>query len=89
MSTVYVYAPLDAILMVPYVPVTLEPTLIDALPTTPAATPETAFVSPESASVSLVKTLPVGLVPAVPLLTPPASTAVAVSTTAVGAVLIS
>ena len=48
----------------------------------------TVFVSPlpdESGSVSLVKTLPVGFVPAVPLLTPPASTAVAVSKTATGA----
>ena len=71
----------------PYVPVTAEPTLVDAEPTTPAATPLTAFVSPESGSVSLVSTLPVGFVPAVPSATPPASTAVAVSVTATGASL--
>ena len=51
---------------------------------TPALTPLTVFVSPASMSVSLVRTLPVGLVPAVPLAVPPASTAVAVSATAIG-----
>ena len=68
-------------------PVTAEPTLDEAEPTTPAATPLTVLVSPESMSVSFVRTLPVGFVPAVPFVVPPASTAVAVSPTAVGASL--
>ncbi len=51
---------------------------------TPAATPLTVFVSPASTSVSLVRTLPVGFVPAVPFDNPPASTAVAESATAIG-----
>ena len=46
--------------------------------TSPAATPMTVLPDP----VSLVSTLPVGFVPAVPLLTPPASVAMAWSTTA-------
>ena len=63
----------------PYVPVTADPTEPLALPTVPAATPTTVKLVP----VSLVSTFPVGFVPEVPLLTPPASTAVAVSAVAV------
>ena len=44
----------------------------------------TVFVSPESTSVSLVRTFPVGSVPAILLFTPPASVAVAVFATATG-----
>ena len=68
----------------PNVPVTAAPTFVEAEPTTPAATPLTVLVSPASTSVSLVIALPVGFVPAVPLFTPPASTAVAISRTATG-----
>jgi hypothetical protein len=50
--------------------VTFEATFVDALPTVPAATPLTVLVSPASISVSFVRTLPVGFVPAVPLLVP-------------------
>ncbi len=63
------------------------PTEPTALPAVPAVTPVTVMVSPMSLSESLFRTLPVGLVPAAPLLTPPASIAVAVSTTAWGASL--
>ena len=57
------------------------------LPRIPAARPVTTRVSPlpdESTSESLVNTLPVALLPDVPLATPPASVALAVSTTATG-----
>ncbi len=50
----------------------------------PVATPLTVLVSPESTSVSFVNTLPLGLVPAVPLACPPDSTAVSASATATG-----
>ena len=56
----------------------------------PATTAFTAFVSPLaklSISVSLVSKLSVRFVPTVPLATPPASTAVAVSFTPTGASL--
>jgi hypothetical protein len=59
----------------PKEPVTAEPTLAAAEAWTPARTPVTVLVSPASTSVSLVSTLPVGFVPEVPLLTPPASIA--------------
>ncbi len=65
--------------MVPKLPDTEVATLPLALPTVPAATPVTARPAP----VSLVSTLPVGVVPEVPLAVPPASTAVAVSVVAV------
>ena len=73
--------------MLPYNPVTGEDTDPAAEAWTPASTPITVLVSPASGSVSFVSTLPLGLVPAVPLLTPPASTAVALSETAIGASL--
>jgi hypothetical protein len=84
LSTVYVYVPLAAMVIEPNEPTTNDPTLPEADPTAPLATPLTALVSPASTSVSFVSTLPVGLVPAAPLDVPPASTAIAVSTTAVG-----
>ena len=59
-----------------------------AVPVVPARMPVTVLVSPLSTSVSLVNTLPVGLVPAVPLSLPPASVAVAVLATATGASLV-
>ena len=76
--------PSAAILIVPYVPVTLAPTEPEALADVPATTPVIVFVSPASTSVSFVSTLPVGFVPAVPLAVPPASTAAAVSETVTG-----
>ena len=58
------------------------------LPTVPALAPETADtlrVSPASMSLSLDRTLPDGLKPAVPLALPPASMAAATSMEATGA----
>ena len=71
-------------LIEPYVPFTVAATFPLALGTVPAATPVTVFVSPASGSVSLVSTFPVGFVPALLLLMPPASTAMALSLAAVG-----
>ena len=73
--------------MAPNVPFSDEPTDPLALPAVPATTPITVPVSPESTSISLLSTFPVGLVPANPLETPPASMAVVISTVAVGASL--
>ena len=87
LSTVYVYDPSEAMLIEPYVPVTLKPTEPAAVACEPATTPVTVLVSPFpvlSTSVSLVSTLPIGVVPVVPLETPPASTAVLLSLPATG-----
>jgi len=74
------------------VPVRLAPTVPDVpLPASvPVRTALTALVSPLitlSTSVSLVNTLPLPFDPSVPLAIPPASTAVAVSSTPTGASL--
>ncbi len=58
------------------------------LPTRALCTAWVSALAPAvSGSVSLVSTLPAGSTPAVPLSTPPASVALAVSTTATGASL--